>query len=120
MPATRRQFKGLKLAYLRCRTFGHRWEEQTTDWTPKVRFLQGWTETRRCESCSTTRREVWSYATGELFYRAYKYPSGYKLVDYELPEDMTLREAMRMETAIRARDKAKTRREQQRQRTAAA
>lgn len=65
-------------AYLRCRSFGHAWDDRsgTTNW--KAMYLFGAQVTLRCIRCNTRRRDIWSTASGQLISRQYEYPDGYK------------------------------------------
>lgn len=100
----RRQFKGLRPEFLRCRTLGHTWENVDTGvWQHRWEYLSGYRETLQCPTCTTLREEVWSDASGELLCRYYKYPKGYSLADVEVPPGITLRELMRVEWSARAK-----------------
>ena len=60
--------------YVRCRVFGHKWDEYDSSWTP----LWGDPITVRCERCTTERRDT--IGNNELLIqRHYEYPDDYKL-----------------------------------------
>jgi hypothetical protein len=65
--------------YLRCRTFGHAWEEiPTTLADPAYMQLWRWYMTARCTSCATERYEGIAN-DGSIGQRSYKYPDRYSL-----------------------------------------
>jgi len=68
--------------YVRCRTFGHAWEEQPVmqpdDWGRPQFWL-------RCTRCTTMRRDVFDARSGSLEGRAYDYPEEYRLAGDQLP-----------------------------------
>ena len=101
----KRMFRKLPPEFLRCRVDGHRWDEVSGLglWRQKVTYLRGHTEVCRCASCGSLRRIVWSEATGVVLARAYRYAEGYALARSELPEGVTMREAMRVEWAARSK-----------------
>jgi hypothetical protein len=91
------RFSQLKTEFVQCRILGHMWDEATgligkIDWgkTPGNKYAF------RCERCSTERYEIWG-AFGQLVVRWYEYDAGYALGKVELPGEMTMRQAMRVE-----------------------
>lgn len=101
----RRLFKVYPVEFLRCRIRGHLWDDVThlDLWPETVEYLLGFKETCRCESCSGLRKRIWSTTTGRPMAYAYKMPEGYKLVDYELTDDFTLGQALKVEWSARDR-----------------
>jgi hypothetical protein len=99
----KRLFRKIDPAVLRCRTKGHRWNDVSDleVWVHKVKYLKGFRETSQCDVCETLREEVWSEATGSLMCRYYRYPKGYHIGQVDLPEGVTMREAMRAEWSTR-------------------
>lgn len=62
--------------FVRCRTLGHSWFDVATEWDiPKI---YGLPLTVRCERCGMERRDAVSQSTGELTFRRYVVPEGYK------------------------------------------
>lgn len=77
--------------FLRCRTWGHAWEE----FTPRgTRPAWGELFTLRCTRCATERFDVINNL-GALGSRRYVYPEGYHLSASETPT----RDAFRLELA---------------------
>ena len=96
----------LKPEYVECRVLGHAWEDVTGMPGGKVRRVEYLTGRRmrfRCTRCTMERHETWSELTGELIARQYDQPGGYKLGRVELPSDVTMRQAMRVERMSRIR-----------------
>jgi hypothetical protein len=65
-------------AYLRCRTYGHAWDEfapieMESPW-------YGWRLSLRCIRCSTERHDNIAYTTGFVMGRHYIYPDDYQMV----------------------------------------
>ena len=98
-----RSFKKLLPEYLRCRTVGHQWDERSMSWNRKVTYISGHPISFMCDVCTTERRELWSETTGDLVYRTYTYPAGYSLTRSMVPENMTMRKAMRQEWIARSK-----------------
>jgi hypothetical protein len=77
-------FSGLKDEYVRCRTLLHSWEE--TDEADGIVLQVAFTGSRsverinfKCTRCDALRLEGWSRVTGDLLWRAYRLPEGYRL-----------------------------------------
>jgi len=89
-------------ASLRCRTYGHAWDEWSPGEQPPT---AGWRLNLRCTRCTTERHDVID-ALGALMERRYVYPDGYK-ADFEdhrwnLPEyRLALYERFRKNTRAR-------------------
>jgi hypothetical protein len=62
--------------YLKCRGFGHRWDEFVPVGMPAPSF--GFRYALRCDSCTTERYDIID-ATGGVADRQYAYPDDYKL-----------------------------------------
>lgn len=70
-----------KRDYVRCRTFGHSWDDiPVTESHP-----DGHSFWLRCVHCATVRKDVFDRRYGELLLRQYDYPDGYRLAEDELP-----------------------------------
>jgi hypothetical protein len=68
--------------FTRCRTYGHSWvETMDSTWKPEM----GVPLTLRCERCTTERRDAISQYTGQLMYRSYAHPEGYRYARGEKP-----------------------------------
>lgn len=69
--------------YLRCRNFGHAWDDVSglsRDGTPIPREYVGGTRLYlMCTRCQTYRIDVISRLTGFLLTRSYRYPEDYKI-----------------------------------------
>jgi len=76
--------------YVRCRTFGHAWEEVPVMEGDAWGRPQFWL---RCVRCSTERHDVIDAGSGSLEGRAYQYPEEYRLGRDEMPtrDDFRLR-----------------------------
>jgi len=61
--------------FYRCYTLGHAWYDYD-DTGPAP--ITGTPLMLRCERCGTNRRDVVQDGTGELIWRRYDYPDGYK------------------------------------------
>lgn len=86
----------LQLAFVKCRTYGHSWDEFTPLARPNRVF--SWQTHLRCTRCTTERHD--SYDTlGEVVQREYKYVEGYALA-----EKLT-RAQFRLELRRRARSR---------------
>lgn len=69
-----RQPRDFELSMMRCRTYGHAWDEFTPiDLPPKA----GWQLSLRCIRCTTERHDVIDLV-GNLSERRYVYPDGYR------------------------------------------
>ena len=89
-------------AMLRCRTFGHAWDEFYPDNMGTPMF--GWRLSLRCMRCTAERHDIID-RIGAVGSRQYSYPDGYKLARDETPT----REQMRLSlfASVRAQlDKA--------------
>lgn len=77
--------------YIRCRMYGHAWEEQGL-----TRPYSGANSLAlRCTRCTTTRYDLVHTATGELDGRSYVYTKGYQRTkDDPLPARNDLRLAL--------------------------
>lgn len=61
--------------FYRCYTLGHAWFDYDDTGPPPY---TGTVLALRCERCGTSRRDVVADGTGELLWRRYEYPMGYK------------------------------------------
>ena len=81
--------------FLRCRTFGHAWDDISGQAPPdrhrNVLTLIGARVVLRCTSCGMLREEVWSRANGEMQSRYYTAPEGYAMSGEDLPTRPQLR-----------------------------
>jgi hypothetical protein len=68
--------KKLSLQMLRCRTYGHAWDEFYPDNLGIPMY--GWRLSLRCVRCETERHDIIE-RTGAVGARRYIYPDGYKL-----------------------------------------
>lgn len=76
--------RDLEAAYLKCRSFGHAWDDVTGTIPPhNITYLTGSRITLRCISCTTEREDILSTSTGDLIQRVYTYPMNYKMVGME-------------------------------------
>lgn len=83
-----------KLEYIKCRAWGHEWEEVNP--TRKSRF--GFLFSLRCVRCGTTRNDIFDI-NGVLQHREYVYPDG-----YQSNEGRWTIEELRLEIARRRRN----------------
>jgi hypothetical protein len=78
MPAQlRSRRRGDVDSFLRCRTYGHAWDEFTPIDLEAPWY--GWRLSLRCIRCSTERHDNISYGTNVIMGRQYVYPDGYKI-----------------------------------------
>lgn len=78
------EVRALENAYLKCRSFGHAWDDVTGNVDPhNITYLTGSRITLRCISCTTEREDIVSTTTGDLIQRIYTYPERYKLIGSE-------------------------------------
>ncbi len=63
----------LKLAFVRCKTYGHSWDEFRSTGSTRPANL-----TLRCTRCSMQRYDTVSPVTGELVSRSYDRPPGFR------------------------------------------
>lgn len=61
--------------YIVCRTFSHSWDD---DPTAEYTTIFNWTASLRCTRCGTTKIEAYN-AVGDVIYRRYVYPDGYRV-----------------------------------------
>lgn len=89
---------GLDQAMLRCRTYGHAWDEFFPDdlGTP----LFGWRLSLRCNRCTAERHDLIDHI-GRVGQRRYIYPPDYQLQRDEVPTRDELR--VRMLDDVRAK-----------------
>ena len=80
---------GIDQAMLRCRTYGHAWDEFYPDNLGEPMF--GWRLSLRCTRCTAERHDTIDN-TGGVGGRRYIYPDGYQMQRDETPT----REEMRM------------------------
>lgn len=98
-----RQYKELKLSFLKCRTYGHEWDDVSgLPGNRTVEYLRGIRITLRCARCATIRHEVWSSVTGECMARYYTYPDGYSTTRWD--GKGTIKEAFRRELLARRKE----------------
>lgn len=81
MPSTGKPTKchdihDLPTPHLKCRVFGHSWDEYTPATKRKPPF--GWRLSSICVSCGTERHDIIG-ATGDVVSREYVYPNDYLL-----------------------------------------
>lgn len=68
--------------YLMCRTLLHAWDQIPDDGGHGRQYVESRTVRRvmfRCTRCGVRRAEAWSAITGDLLFRTYEYPDGYKM-----------------------------------------
>jgi hypothetical protein len=82
---------GLDESMIRCRTYGHAWDE----FYPSVKGPPsfGWRLSLRCTRCTTERHDTID-VLGHVAAREYLYPEGYHLLRDETPTRDQLRVAM--------------------------
>lgn len=68
-------------SYVRCRTFGHSWDDIPVT-EPHEDGPSFWL---RCVNCHMVRRDVFDARYGYLLHRAYDQPEGYSLAGEEIP-----------------------------------
>lgn len=69
-------------AFLRCRTLGHAWDQIPDDGGHGRQYTESRSTRRitfRCTECHTVREEAWSAVTGDVLFRTYTNPQGYKM-----------------------------------------
>ena len=71
--------RALADAAVRCRTYGHGWEEFTP--LRRVRSSFGERLSLLCVRCGTQRHDVVSWVDGSVLDRQYAYPEGYHLAE---------------------------------------
>lgn len=71
----------LPTPFLKCRVFGHSWDEYIPAGARKPSF--GWRLSSICVSCGTERRDIIG-AAGQVVSREYIYPDGYQC-SFKLP-----------------------------------
>lgn len=71
----------LKLAYVRCKTYGHSWDEFRSTTATRSANL-----TLRCDRCGMHRYDQVSPTTGELDGRSYDRPPGYRTARLARPD----------------------------------
>ena len=74
---------------LRCRTYGHAWDEYFPDDLGPPMF--GWRLSLRCVRCATERHDIIDHI-GQVGQRRYIYPDGYQLAGEEKPTKEELRQ----------------------------
>lgn len=63
-------------AYLRCRAYGHNWEDR--GWVAMLRkSIRGWDQEFTCGRCTAVRNDFRANATFKLLHRSYTYPNNY-------------------------------------------
>ena len=70
------KLEDLPTPFLKCRVFGHAWDEYIPAGSPKPSF--GWLLASICVSCGTERRDIVGVG-GMVVSREYRYPAGYSL-----------------------------------------
>lgn len=76
MPEITHDLDDLPTDFLKCRTFGHAWEEYVPVGMRKPTF--GFRYSLLCASCGTERHDLID-TNGGLVQREYRYPDGYRL-----------------------------------------
>lgn len=102
MPAQlRSRRRGDVDSFLRCRTYGHAWDEFTPIDLEAPWY--GWRLSLRCIRCGTERHDNISYNNYSVMGRLYIYPDGYK-IEVSQGEDRPTKEVFRDElfTQLRA------------------
>jgi hypothetical protein len=89
---------GLDVSMLRCRTYGHAWDEFYPDNLGIPMY--GWRLSLRCTRCSTERHDVIN-VRGEVGQRRYLYPDGYQ----RGRDEQLTREQFRLHLFANVRDK---------------
>ena|ERR1700749_3691695 len=85
------RWDGLDASMLKCRTYGHAWDEFYPDTLGAP--VYGWRLSLRCTRCTTERHDVID-SIGAVSQRRYIYPDDYHLMRDEMPSRETLRLAM--------------------------
>jgi hypothetical protein len=78
--------------YLRCRTYGHGWDEFTPIDLEAPWY--GWRLSLRCMRCGTERHDNISYGTGQVMGRQYVYPEDYQYHGDDRPTKEVFREEL--------------------------
>lgn len=65
--------KGMELAHIQCRDFGHSWRPYTARWMQQDNAYESQLQCQRCR----TVRTRWLSARGEQLSGGYEYPEGY-------------------------------------------
>jgi hypothetical protein len=80
-----------QIAYLDCRTFGHAWDEYNPTGEQFAR-RDGFYDriTVRCTRCTTTRHDYID-REGQVTFRQYKHPEGYRIAKDETPSRAVMR-----------------------------
>lgn len=91
----------LELAYVKCRTLGHSWEEFPPALAARIRRIFAWEETYRCLRCFFEKYESYNQL-GQIAQRQYTYPDGYKMAE------KVTRAEFRLELRRRRREARKT------------
>jgi hypothetical protein len=82
---------GIDESILRCRTWGHAWDEYFPDDLGPPSF--GYRSSLRCTRCTTERHDVIDI-NGDVGQRRYIYPEGYQLARDETPTRSEMRLAL--------------------------
>lgn len=68
--------KATMRAYLRCRAYGHNWDDR--GWIAMIRkSIRGWDQEFTCGRCTGTRNDFRARSTLKLLHRSYTLPNGY-------------------------------------------
>ena len=89
-----------KPEYIQCHLIGHKWDDITglsTAPKPKYSILHGRRKVFRCERCFTFRFDVRSTVTGDLMYRKYGHPDGYKIEWEDEGSGLTFKQSLWVE-----------------------
>lgn len=84
------RWDGLDADMLKCRTYGHAWDEFYPDYKSPPSY--GWRLSLRCIRCSTERHDTIDLV-GRVSSREYVYPDGYRMGRDEAPSREDLRVA---------------------------
>jgi hypothetical protein len=89
---------GLDVAMLRCRTYGHSWDEFYPNNMGEPEY--GWRLSLRCTRCTAERHDTID-SIGQIAARRYIYPDGYQMKADEVPT----RDEMRQSIYAQVREK---------------
>ena len=84
--------------HLECRVIGHQWKRfDDGDWAPVLSNILDIPRSFLCARCGMVKREVWRKWTGEMLFRTYLPPSGYRIVmeERDKTDYRTTRQVMR-------------------------
>lgn len=89
---------GLDQAMLRCRVYGHAWDEFYPDNLGTPMF--GWRLSLRCIRCTAERHDTIDHI-GQVGQRRYIYPEGYQMERDETPTRQEMRQQMFTRVKVR-------------------